>query len=44
MSSERFESVIDNYYMTNPISRASETMAKCVDEFFNSEGVTGTDG
>jgi NADH-quinone oxidoreductase subunit G len=28
-----FAMPIDNYYMTDPISRASPTMAKCVEEF-----------
>ena len=27
-----FETVIKSYYMTDPISRASETMARCIDE------------
>ena len=36
---------ISNYYMTDPISRASETMAKCVAAFIgNAAEKTGTDG
>ena len=30
-----FTSPIDNFYMTDSISRASATMAKCADEFLN---------
>jgi NADH-quinone oxidoreductase subunit G len=40
-----FRSPIDNFYMTDPISRASETMAKCVETFGTAEGgATGTHG
>ena len=41
-----FEYPIDNYYQTDPISRASRTMAQCTQEFvFGSPGkATGTDG
>ncbi len=40
-----FTSPISNFYMTDPISRASETMAKCTDAFVASMGErTGTDG
>lgn len=40
-----FVSPITNFYMTNSISRASVTMAKCADEFLGStEQKTGTDG
>ena len=40
-----FQSTIANFYMTDPISRASETMAKCTQEFVNDrDGATGTDG
>lgn len=40
-----FVSPIDNFYMTDPISRASATMAQCADEFLGTpEGKTGTDG
>ena len=45
MDSAPFESPISNYYMTDPISRASETMAECTREFVNANGErTGTDG
>lgn len=38
-------SPVDNFYMTNPISRASVTMAKCADEFLGLTGQkTGTHG
>ena len=39
-----FETPIENFYMTDPISRASETMAKCVDEILSDAEATGTDG
>jgi len=39
-----FSSPISNFYMTDPISRASETMAKCVDEILGTAEATGTDG
>ncbi|MHA1599038.1 MAG: NADH-quinone oxidoreductase subunit NuoG [Alphaproteobacteria bacterium] len=40
-----FSSPIENYYMTDPISRASETMAECTRTLYSgSEGKTGTDG
>jgi NADH-quinone oxidoreductase subunit G len=35
LSNLKFESAIDNYYMTDPISRSSSTMAKCIDEIVN---------
>jgi NADH-quinone oxidoreductase subunit G len=45
MDSAPFESPIANYYMTDPISRASETMAECTREFVAGGGErTGTDG
>ncbi len=45
MGADAFVSAIDNYYMTDPISRASETMAKCTATFGGQEqGKTGTDG
>ena len=45
MSAAPFESPIANYYMTDPISRASETMAECTREFVNASGErTGTNG
>jgi len=39
-----FLTAIDNYYMTDPISRASETMAKCTETFIIEGGATGTHG
>ncbi len=41
-----FESPIANYYMTDPISRASATMAACTEAFAlgKQEEATGTDG
>ncbi|MBT4038730.1 MAG: NADH-quinone oxidoreductase subunit G [Rhodospirillales bacterium] len=40
-----FTSGVDNFFMTDPISRASETMAKCTETLSNgAEGKTGTDG
>ena len=45
MSSEPLSSAVSNYYMTCPISRASETMAECSREFVRNGGErTGTDG
>ncbi|HCP01468.1 MAG TPA: NADH-quinone oxidoreductase subunit G, partial [Rhodospirillaceae bacterium] len=45
MDDTAFKSPIDNYYMTDPISRASETMAECTREFVAGSGDrTGTDG
>ena len=45
VSSEPFPPAIDNFYMTDPISRASVTMAKCTEAFVQSrEGKTGTHG
>jgi NADH-quinone oxidoreductase subunit G len=44
-TAEPFISPIDNFYMTDPISRASETMAKCVETFGIADGeATGTHG
>lgn len=44
MNAAPFESPVTNYYMTDPISRASETMAECTREFVNANGErTGTD-
>ncbi len=44
-SEEPFQPYVDNFYMTDPISRASLTMAKCIDAFVPSrEGKTGTHG
>jgi NADH-quinone oxidoreductase subunit G len=40
-----FTSPITNFYMTDPISRASETMAKCTDTFAGAQDrMTGTHG
>ena len=45
MDAAPFESPVTNYYMTDPISRASETMAECTREFVSGKGErTGTDG
>jgi NADH-quinone oxidoreductase subunit G len=45
LSAEPFVSPITNYYMTDPISRSSETMAKCVEAFLTSQTAkTGTHG
>jgi len=43
MQASAFASPVTNFYMTDPISRASETMARCTAEFQNRE-LTGTDG
>ena len=41
-----FPEVIDNFYMTNPISRASKVMQECSGLFTQdtNSGATGTDG
>jgi len=39
-----FVAPVDNFYMTDPISRASETMAECVAAFGAATEKTGTDG
>jgi NADH-quinone oxidoreductase subunit G len=40
-----FAYAVENYYMTDPISRASETMARCIAEIMGgAEGKTGTHG
>ena len=39
-----FVSPIDNYYMADPISRASETMLKCAETLGAEAERTGTDG
>ena len=46
MASDAFVSPIDNFYITDPISRASETMAECTRVFLEKAGEqgTGTDG
>ena len=45
LGSDPFKSGITNYYMTDPISRASPTMAECVAAFLTpTQGKTGTHG
>jgi len=44
IQSKPLSSHIRNYYMTDPISRASETMAACTAEFMVETERTGTDG
>ncbi|NKB57073.1 MAG: NADH-quinone oxidoreductase subunit G [Alphaproteobacteria bacterium] len=45
MDAAPFVASISNFYMTDPISRASETMAKCTQEFIlGDDEATGTDG
>ncbi len=45
LNGESFISPISNFYMTDPISRTSETMAQCVEALLgDSKGKTGTDG
>ena len=39
-----FRSPIENFYMTDPISRASETMAECTELFVYGRERTGTNG
>ena len=41
-----FASPIDNFYMTDPISRASKTMAECTEVFVlrRQPAATGTNG
>ena len=45
-----FASPVQNYYHTNPIARASQTMARCIEELMPAQEaaagqkVTGTDG
>ncbi|MFN4089469.1 MAG: molybdopterin-dependent oxidoreductase, partial [Alphaproteobacteria bacterium] len=43
LGAQPFVSPVANFYMTDPISRASETMARCTAEFQKRE-LTGTDG
>jgi NADH-quinone oxidoreductase subunit G len=43
MDGAPFTLPVENFYMTDPISRASEVMAQCTREFINGEA-TGTDG
>jgi len=44
MESKPFEPPIANYYMTDPISRASATMAECTEAFVGTKAKTGTHG
>ena len=44
MGSEPFVSPISNFYMTDPISRSSPTMAECTSVFQNGQARTGTHG
>ena len=44
LGGEPFRSPIENFYMTDPISRASATMAKCIEELMDADEATGTDG
>ena len=44
MGGEPFACPVANYYMTDPISRASETMAECTASAAARPGATGTDG
>ncbi len=45
MNDAPFELPISNYYQTDPISRASETMAECTGAFIQKNSIrTGTDG
>jgi len=44
LQSKPLSSHIRNFYMTDPISRASETMAACTAEFMGETKRTGTDG
>ena len=44
IGSDVFVSPVENFYMTDPISRASETMARCTEEILKGREATGTDG
>ncbi len=45
LESAPFETAVENFYMTDPISRASETMAACTEAFvLGRKEATGTDG
>ncbi|WP_120496055.1 NADH-quinone oxidoreductase subunit NuoG [Kiloniella sp. EL199] len=46
LSSDPFKSNIENFYMTDPISRSSETMSACTEQFVlrKEQGATGTNG
>ncbi len=44
MSDTPFANPVANYYMTDPISRASVTMARCTEALLAADGKTGTHG
>jgi len=44
LGSEAFRSPVENYWMTDPISRASPTMAECAATFLPQAAATGTGG
>jgi NADH-quinone oxidoreductase subunit G len=44
VTARAFQMAVGNYYMTDPISRASETMAKCTEAFVAPTSGTGTHG
>ena len=45
LGEEPFRNAIQNFYMTDPISRASEAMAECTEIFVvGKQEATGTDG
>ena len=45
MDADPFVHPIDNFYMTDPISRSSETMALCTQAYVSKpREATGTDG
>ena len=44
MADTPFESPIADFYLTNPIARASSVMAECSQLYVASEKATGTDG
>ena len=45
MSETGFGTTVENFYMTDPISRASQTMAECTEVFvLPKQAKTGTEG
>jgi NADH-quinone oxidoreductase subunit G len=44
MTKAGFGPVVENFYMTDPISRASITMARCTELLSPGPRKTGTDG
>ena len=44
MSDAPFANPVANFYMTDPISRASVTMARCTELLGPNKGATGTHG